>query len=420
MSRLILLLLPMLVLAMALPRALGAPPAPGTLNAADFGVRPDGKDVTAALQKALDAAAKAGGGTVALGPGHFTLVGSLHIPSGVTLQGTWQTPHHSQGLTGTVLMITGGRGQETGPAAIELVGNTAVRGLTLAWPDQRLETITPYPFALHGQGMHVTIEDVTLVNAYQGIALGPEGNELHIVRDVFGCPLKTGVFVDNCTDVGRLEDVHWNPHYWSRSGLPGAPQGEQAIFEYQRQHLDGFVFGRSDWEYVTNTFVFGARNGYRFIQTAHGSCNGQFTGIGSDGGPCAVRLEAAQPMGLLFTNGQFVAMGGEHPAQIIADETFNAAAQFLNCAFWGPSDHIATLGGRGAYLFQSCNFRDWRDKSVGAIHATGAGSRLSVTGCLFGSDGPSVTADKGVAESVVSGNLGQSPHPTQAETKIVP
>ena len=171
---------------------------------------------------------------------------------------------------------------------------------------------------------------------------------------------------------------------------------------------------------MTNTFVFGTRNGYRFIQTLHGSCNGQFTGIGADGGPCAIRLEAAQPMGLLFTNGQFVSMGGEHPTQIVAADTFQAAAQWMNCTFWGPSDHIATLSGSGAYLFNACHFREWRDQSVGAINATGTGGRLSVVGCLFESGGPSVTTEKMTAQSVVEGNLGQISDLTQTGAKKAP
>ena len=189
-----------------------------------LGLQADGRtDDTNVLQIALDTAGKAGGGSVTLKAARYLLAGTLRIPAGVTLQGTWQTPHHSQGLMGTVLFVTGSAGRADGPAAIEMTDNSALRGVTLAWPNQRLPDVIPYPFAVHGRGMHVTVEDVTLANAYQGIALGPEPNELHLIRDVYGCPLKTGIFIDNCTDVGRLEDVHWNPHYWSRSGLPGAP-----------------------------------------------------------------------------------------------------------------------------------------------------------------------------------------------------
>lgn len=97
-------------------------------TAQHFGAKPNGiSDCTQAIQAALDAGTRGGGGTVALGVGRYVVAGSLRVPPGVTLQGTWQTPHHAQGLSGTVLLITGGRGRAAGPAAIEAAGNCAVR-----------------------------------------------------------------------------------------------------------------------------------------------------------------------------------------------------------------------------------------------------------------------------------------------------
>lgn len=60
-------------------------PAAGGLNVRDFGAKGDGaaKD-TAAIQKAIDAAEKQGGGTVVLPPGKY-LSGTIHLKSYVTL-----------------------------------------------------------------------------------------------------------------------------------------------------------------------------------------------------------------------------------------------------------------------------------------------------------------------------------------------
>ncbi|HNR33439.1 MAG TPA: glycosyl hydrolase family 28-related protein, partial [Candidatus Hydrogenedentes bacterium] len=59
----------------------------------DFGAKGDGKtDDTAAFQQALDAAGAAGGGVVEAPAGTFRINGTLSIPAGVTLQGTFRTP----------------------------------------------------------------------------------------------------------------------------------------------------------------------------------------------------------------------------------------------------------------------------------------------------------------------------------------
>lgn len=76
------------------------------------------------------------------------------------------------------------------------------------------------------------------------------------------------------------------------------------------KNLEAFAFARTDWEYVTNTF-FSVKTGYRFIKTAAGACNGQFSGIGADAAQRCVSVEEIQPMGLLITNGEFVCIPGE-------------------------------------------------------------------------------------------------------------
>ena len=49
---------------------------------------------------------------------------------------------------------------------------------------------------------------------------------------------------------------------------------------WQLLHGRAFVFARTDWEYVFNTFAFGYALGYHFIKSSTGSCNGNFLGIG--------------------------------------------------------------------------------------------------------------------------------------------
>src|ERR1017187_6335467 len=84
------------------------------------GAKADGtSDITDAIQKSLDEAAKAGG-SIHLPPGRYLDKGSLHIPPGVTLQGAMESPVWSDPLKGSVILAIGGRGQEDGPALFEM------------------------------------------------------------------------------------------------------------------------------------------------------------------------------------------------------------------------------------------------------------------------------------------------------------
>ena len=55
--------------------------------------------------------------------------------------------------------------------------------------------------------------------------------------------------------IGRIEDVHFNP--WFSCAVP--------FIEYQTSYGRAFVMGRSDWEYVFNTFAFGSVSGARGV-----------------------------------------------------------------------------------------------------------------------------------------------------------
>ena len=49
--------------------------------------------------------------------------------------------------------------------------------------------------------------------------------------------------------------------------------------------------GRSDWQYMFNTFCFGYNIGYKFVKTKAGLCNGNFLGLGADDCYTAVEVE---------------------------------------------------------------------------------------------------------------------------------
>ena len=122
----------------------------------------------------------------------------------------------------------------------------------------------------------------------------------------------------------------------------GGPRPEvggewKPVHEFMWKHCEAFIFGRTDWEYVNNTFVYPVNIGYRFIQTTAGAANGQFSGIGADEAQVCVKVEQIQPMGLLISNGQFVCMHGDFASRSWWRAACDGSVRLVDCAFWGPN-----------------------------------------------------------------------------------
>src|SRR5208283_1612048 len=144
-----------------IPRA--AADESGAVSVMLSGAKADGlTDDTAAIQKALDQAGQAGG-RVHLPPARCLVKGSLSIPPGVTLQGVMESPVWSDPLKGSIILATGGRDHEDGPALFEMGHSSAVRGLTVFYPEQQTTNIHAYAWTFHLQGHDNTVENITLI-----------------------------------------------------------------------------------------------------------------------------------------------------------------------------------------------------------------------------------------------------------------
>ncbi len=371
----------------------------------DFGAKGDGAtDDTAAFQSAMDAAAKAGGGTVHAPRGNYFFAGHLNVPNAVTLAGVWQSVPAHNGLRdaglpkptddGTTLLVTENAGKEEGAPFITLNHNSTLKGVVLFYPNQdRAGVPQPYPWAIAMRGKNPAVLQVELLNPYNGI--DASRNERHLIRDVQGQPLRRGVFVDNIYDIGRIENVHFNP-WWSN-----APK----LFAWQQTNGEAFIFGRSDWQYVFNTFCFGYNVGYKFVKTRAGACNGNFLGIGADDCFTAVVVEEAARMALLISNGEFVSFHGPDPTMVEVKPSHSGSVRFVNCAFWGPCNQIARIAGRGTVGFSDCTFVQWDRKQTGLPALRVEGGSLIVRGCEFQERKPQIELGEGVRRAVITGNL---------------
>lgn len=374
-----------------------------------FGARGDGKtDDTAAFQKALDAAA-AGGGTVVAGRGNFYFAGHLEVPSGVTLEGLWHAPPSHTGLrdgksfarptdNGTTFLVTEHAGQESATPFITLRQNSTLKGVVIYYPNQKADAIPrPYPWTIAMRGNNPAVLDVELLNPYNGIDASQ--NSRHMIRNVCGQPLRRGIWVDGVYDIGRIENVHFNP-WWSMQ--PG-------LYEWQMANGEAFAFGRSDWQYVHNTFCFGYHAGYRFVATTNGVCNGNFLGIGADDCQTSVVVEDAAKFAVLVSNGEFTAFHGPDPTMVDVRSTNSGAVRFVNCAFWGPCHQIARIAGSGTVGFGDCTFAEWDSHNEGRHAIQANGGNVLVRGCEFVQPKPQVELGEQVRRAVIAENIMAGP-----------
>lgn len=371
----------------------------------DYGAKGDGRtDDTVAFQKALDAAGQAGGGVVTAPRGNYFFAGHLNVPAAVTLRGIWESVPSHVGIRdaggdkptddGTTFLVTESAGQEEGPAFLTLHDNSTLKGVVLYYPRQDpAAEPQAYPWAIALRGKNPAVLAVELLNPYNGI--DATHNERHLIRDVQGQPLRRGVLVDAIYDIGRIENVHFNP-WWSQ---------KPRLFQWQKEHGEAFVFGRSDWQYVFNTFCFGYHTGYKFIKSETGVCNGNFLGIGADDCDTAVQVDDCAPMGLLISNGEFTSFHGADPTMVRVGPDNSGSVRFVNCAFWGPCNQVAAVTGRGTVGFGDCTFVQWDRKQEGRAAIQAEGGTLLVRGCEFRENKPQIEIGEAVRRAVIADNI---------------
>ena len=387
-------------------------------NVVDFDAVAGGtRDATAYIQEALDKTAAKGGGTVVLPAGQYLVEGNINVPIGVTLKGVLESPQYVRELVGTVILATGGENNVSAPPLFHLGDSSAVCGLSVYYPNQVIGDIKPYPWTFQIEGGDSTIENITLYNSYKGINVGPGHNERHRIRWIYGTVIKCGIHVEYCTDIGRIENIEFHPQWWgfiSGATMETYKQAQLAMIE----NCTAFEFGWTDWEYVTNTFVWCANIGYHFIHTDphggnRGEANGQFCGIGCDKVQTGILVEHIQPMGLLITNGEFVANAndGSNTCGIYIDPNCTGNIRLVNCGLWGSQERNVVSYSQSFLSLSDCYFRNSFSGTLEppAPLITAYDGRLQIKNCSFESTSqrPHISIKSGVEHAIITGNNGR-------------
>ena len=242
---------------------------------------------------------------------------------------------------------------------------------------------------------------------------GTFGTNLYILISSDSVYMSTGV---RTTDTPFIEE--------SASSL--RPSGDQAHAlkqkdRYQYQYGRGFVFGRSDWEYVFNTFCFGYAVGYHFLKTSTGEMNANLLGIGADlAVNASILVDASQAPGLLITNGEFTAFHSStwlpnsnvESTHVVVTDANAGPVKFTTSSFWGPSSQIADIAGSGTVSFQNCQFVEWDEQAKdgrAAIRTRSADASVIVSSSTFAQSKRQVDVSGGAQKLVFANNIVTGP-----------
>ena len=372
---------------------------PGESTVYEFGAVGDGvTDDTEAFQRALDAAGETGGGVVKAGVGTFLIKGNLVFPDNVTLEGVWRAPVRGVPFTsGTTLLAVADKGNPDGPPFIKLNTSSVLKGVTIYYPEQIQENPPhAYPWTVQGEGDNCTILSVTMINPYKAVDFGSLFCGRHYINGLYAHALYKGLYIDQCYDVGRIENIHFWP-FWTVAT-------EGPLYDFTYENGTAFIIGRTDGEMGLNLFQIFYNIGFHFVDTGHGGGSGTYTNVYSDVTPVAVQVDAThQHAPVSFVNSSFM-------SAVNIDVESQAVVNMTGCGFWDVRDveHHIRIQGPAVVNVSSCTFYRWDRQRQGAAAIEAEAGSVIVTGSNFFMDrdgAVKVRLGDAIRSAVVVGNI---------------
>lgn len=383
-------------------------------NVKEFGARGDGEqDDTEFIQKALDIAGKNRGGVVYLPVGNYLIKGHLSVPENVTLEGVWKAPFRGDPFKGgSILLAVSGKGEPDGEPLIKVSTSSTLKGFAVFYPEQvKAYPPIPYPWTIQSNGPadDVSLIDLTLINPYKAIDFGTYPTGRHKIRNIHAYPLYRGIYINQCYDVGRLENIHLWP-FWDLD--PNSP-----LWKFTKDQGIAFIIGKTDGEMGLNLFSIFYSIGMHFINgpiyDENGNIlkylpgSGTYTNCYMDITPCAIKIESAmENAGLSFVNCSFM-------SKVVVSSNNLGPVKFIGCGFWGIEglDYQAYLEGTGSVVFEGCHFSGWDKKSRGFPCIYANNRDILITGCEFLNPltkSPLIHLGHNVRSGIITSNISQS------------
>ena len=381
-------------------------------DVADYGANPVGspeevsssKDNTGAIQAALNAAKNAGGGVVYMKGGYYKVSGSLTIPTGVELRGTFEGPHYGNGtMEGTQIFAYGGKNNANGTPLFTMQKNSGANGFTVYYPEQGLsdkakltsEKVKAYPPTIRANA-GCWIRNIGMLGAYTGIDAMTNRCDGIVISDVTGAVMNKAMMMGHGTNGGWVQNFHFNYSSWSNK-YPMSPDGSDSgngvkndegtmewtsrsdlLTEYTGRTVVGVELGDCKNVNFFSCFNIIIHTQIKLIEDPYtkGSFKGSMWGYAFDASHDGIRGESgAAELNLYESMGVFNQDGGGH--NVNTTEKFKGTISVWNTDSWSAnSAGIAYVkGGTVNYVhcFPWCVYRG----------EAFAGATLNVLGTTF-------------------------------------
>ena len=371
-----------------------------------FGAVGDGLvDDTAAFQAAMDYAGGLGGGTIYVPEGSYAISGQLNIPGNVVLTGELDMNSLSAKgrVSGTVLNLYYGKNDPDGGSAIVLGNGSSVQYLAFWYPEQQIVNGKAIPYSYTLGGSYVTggvsygadIENIALVNSYNGIKFGPKYNVLQTIRNVYGTPLNNGFFMDANADLARVQGMYFDPSYWANSGLKNAPDRDW-IFNCTFNNAVAYIAERVDWTYIFDLKIQGYQTGmlFRFSSNSigNGASNGSLYNLDIYDCYYGIDIGYMNEIGIEITNSRIYASGSGYSAAIRSRSGLQSTVTLMDCELGAVGYHVIYSYKKDTLSLSGCTMSFLGNTKhgaaiysyQGAVSATGIKFRHIITDFYFG------------------------------------
>lgn len=225
-------------------------------NVFDYGAAVGG-DSTEAVKQAISAASANGGGTVFFPAGSYVISQKISVPANVELRGAWDSPMH---CSGSKLIINYGKGNGD-DCVFDIADGSGVHGFSVQAKDMSYQSEedlknSVYPWVFRISGDNAWVENITFVNAWNGIQV--DGSDGFLIKGVWGTCINQNVHAYNDSKNGVIEYVMCTYGTWWENTLRD-PVATQNLIPFTYANNVGLTLGNVQNVAVLSFSSFGIR-----------------------------------------------------------------------------------------------------------------------------------------------------------------